>query len=205
MGGEPLQPRQLIVGDESRGGRSDKRGEEHVEMEQRLGGGPAAVGRDADVDGRRVDVRRECRLLEEFSSSGRAEAGVVRVQVPTERAPPPVAAMAGEQHQPTGLDDEHAGHQMGAITMTGIEERQCVGPRGLTASGRSSNREECSRRVPLIGGAAHTHDGIDGAPVSHRSTAKNHLQNLWPITRGEPPVQRCRTVKPGLRHENLII
>jgi hypothetical protein len=31
---------------------------------------------------------------------------------------------------------------------------------------------------------------------------KNHLHNLCTITRGEPPVQRCRTVKPGLRHQS---
>jgi len=96
---------------------------------------------------------------------------------------------------------------MGAITMTGIEERQCVGPRGLTASGRSSNREECSRRVPLIGGAAHTHDGIDGPPfrtdLPPRITYKplaNHTGRA-----ASAKVQNCQAGPPTRKSDNLIL
>gem|GEM_PF-4354202 len=154
-GAKPLEPRQLIAGDEGRSTRRGKRDELHVEMEHRLGDGSTRVGRETNVDGCRVDVRHQARLLEELTSSASAEAGVAGVEVPTERSPLPVAAVTGEQHQPTSVDDEHAGHQMGAATVTGLEERQRPVPRRLTTSGRGGRREERSRRVPLIGRVIH--------------------------------------------------
>ena len=95
-GAKPLEPHQLIAGDEIRCTRRGKRDEHHVEMEYRLNDGPTPVGRETDVNGRRVNVRYQARLLEELSSSGGAEAGVIGFQVPTEWPPPRVAAVTGE-------------------------------------------------------------------------------------------------------------
>ncbi len=97
-------------------------------MEHWLHDGSAPVGREKHIYRSRVYLRREPGLLEEFSSSGGDEAGVARVQVPAERPPPQVAVVTGEEHQPTIVDDDDTGHEVGAAAPTDIEERQCPCP-----------------------------------------------------------------------------
>jgi len=133
-------------------------------MEHRFGGGSALEGREKDVDGRRMDACHECGLFEEFSRRSGAKTGVTGFHVSANRAPLPVAAVAGKQDQPIGVSNQHAGHQMGIVKMTSIDERHRLYPRRFTAYGRSGSYQERSRRVPLVD-LVHSHDGIDEASV----------------------------------------
>lgn len=142
---EPLEVRELLVSDEIWGRSGDNRGEEDVEMEHRFGGGPAPVGREMDVDWRRVNACHKCRLFGEFARRSIAEAGVTGFDVSANWAPLSVAAVAGEQDAPIGLDNQHAGYQMGIVTVTGIEERQRRRPHRITSSRHRGRRQERSR------------------------------------------------------------
>ena len=85
--------------------------------------------------------------------------------------------MACEQDQPIGIDDQHAGCQMGIVTITGIEERQRLGPHRFTSSGRRGSRQERSRRVPLVG-VTHSHDGIDEPSIRSETWLEKRLKRL---------------------------